>query len=402
MTEQMSFAPDAGDSHEPTVRGQIELLRRSEETFSLLVDSVKDYAIFMLDPRGNVATWNKGAERIKGYKADEIIGRHFSTFYTDEAQESRHPQHELEIAMAVGTYEEEGIRVRKDGSTFWADVVITRIDDKQGNHVGFAKVTRDLTERKHVEMLREEAAKAISEKNAQLQATADQLQQSNEELQHLAYIISHELQAPINTITRYCNLLNVRYRDRLGQDANDFMSKMTTGANLISRMIDDLWTYARVTKPVHEVSSVNTRHALKDALSEIRDKIDDDELVIGDLPTIEGHRQQLTHVFKELISNAVQYRGSSPPHVEIDSVKENDGWRFTVKDNGVGIDPVHANEVFRMFHRLGTGPEASATGMGLATCKKIIEHHGGQIWFESAGPGTGTTFYFWLPERHQH
>ncbi|HVD77717.1 MAG TPA: PAS domain S-box protein, partial [Vicinamibacteria bacterium] len=128
-----------------------EALRQSEERFRLLVDAVEDYAIFMLDPQGNIASWNRGAERIKGYRADEIIGRHFSTFYRPEEVRSGHPQHELEVARSEGHYEEEGWRVRKDGSLFWADVTITAVRDETGTLRGFAKVTRDLTERRDAE-----------------------------------------------------------------------------------------------------------------------------------------------------------------------------------------------------------------------------------------------------------
>jgi PAS domain S-box-containing protein len=151
---------DFGESSRPTQ----EILRESEERFRLLVEGVKDYAIFMLDTDGYVTTWNEGAQRIKGYEAEEIIGEHFSIFYTDEDVEREHPEEELRIAAAEGRYEEEGIRVRKDGSHFWANVLITALRDEEGDLRGFAKVTRDITVRKEAEeherrLLREQAAR---------------------------------------------------------------------------------------------------------------------------------------------------------------------------------------------------------------------------------------------------
>jgi PAS domain S-box-containing protein len=149
-----------------------EALHRSEECFRLLVEGVKDYAIFMLDPQGNVATWNAGARRIKGYEAEEIIGEHFSVFYTDEDLERHHPEQELRVAVAEGTYEEEGLRVRKDGATFWANVVITALRDDGGNLRGFAKVTRDITERRKAA----ERERSLAQEHAARQQAAEILE----------------------------------------------------------------------------------------------------------------------------------------------------------------------------------------------------------------------------------
>jgi len=345
---------------------------------------VMDYGIFVLDRTGHIVTWNEGAQRIKGYTAEDVIGKHFSMFYTKEAQDSRHPDKELEIATEVGRYEEEGWRVRKDGNQFWASVVISAMHDG-GQLIGFAKVTRDLTERRLAEAQREENARANIE--------------INEELQRLAYVVSHELQAPISTILRYSNLLTVRYQDRLGEDANDFMAKISSSTKLIARMVDDLWTYARITKPNQELEQeqVYMTNVLRDAIAELKDKLDDQEVTRGELPSIPGNRQQFVFLFKELISNAIKYRSSAPPHLWIEARPDhNNGWVFSVKDNGIGIDKVYTGEIFKLYHRLKGGPEASATGMGLAICKKIVQRHRGHIWFESA-PGQGSTFYFWLP-----
>ncbi len=354
------------------------------EIFRLLVSSVRDYAIFVLSTDGNVVTWNEGAENINGYTANEIIGKHFSVFYTDEANASNHPADELKMAVQNGRYEEEGLRVRKDGSTFWASVVVTPLytDDKL---VGFAKVTRDLTERRKAQQIQEAHSKQITA--------------TNEELQRLAYVVSHELQAPISTISRYGNLLSVRYKDRLGQDADDFIDKITTSTQLIGRMIDDLWLYARVNKPYIDRETVYMGNVFDNAVLELTEVIGDNPTKRGEMPTIEGNKQQLVFLFKEIIKNAYMYRSSRTPEVSIEAVKDKNGWIFAVKDNGIGIDMVRSNEVFTLFHRLDGGPEASATGMGLSICKRIVDQHQGRIWLESK-LGQGTTFFVWLPERY--
>jgi PAS domain S-box-containing protein len=378
----LSVEPPTPNIHDKAPEKLIRQLQQSDQIFRLLVNSVKDYAIFILDPDGYVMTWNEGAQRIKGYSSEEILGSHFSVFYPDDSKQIGHPQKELQIARTEGRYEEEGWRVRKDGNVFWANVVITALFD-QDNLIGFAKVTRDLTERRKAEQQREETTRLLAE--------------TNDELQHLAYVVSHELQAPLSTISRYGNLLSVRYRESLGEDATDFITKITAASKLTARMVDDLWTYARITKPNLSEEGVSMDNALSEAMSDLRESVADDEVVHSQLPSIRGNRQQFVYLFKELIQNAVKYRSAAAPRIQISAQSQDGGWVFSVKDNGIGIDKVYSTEVFRLFHRLKGGPEPTGTGMGLAMCRKIIQRHRGRIWFDSQ-PGSGTTIFFWLPE----
>jgi PAS domain S-box-containing protein len=363
---------------------------RQEVSFRLLVASVRDYAIFMLDPDGNILTWNDGAQRIKGYSAAEIIGQHFSKFYTPDAVARRHPQKELEIAKQKGRYEEEGPRVRKDGSIFWANVVITALYENT-KLIGFSKVTRDLTERKNAELAREKAL--------------EQITKANEELQELAYLISHELQDPISSITSYSKLLSSRYKDRLGPDADEFLAHIEKGAHMTAHMIDDLWTYARVTKPGTPRTAANLGRILEQVKDDLRELIQSSGCQIVnppyvDFPVVECIRSQIDYVIKELITNAIKhYEGNAKPRIEISTAKERDGWTIYFKDNGPGIDKFFAKQAFTVFKRLDKRPDETGTGMGLPICKKIIEdQHHGMIGFETSEVG-GVRFFFWIPNR---
>lgn len=378
--ESMTFEPQAV-AQESSGNGTTNKHEFNEETFRLLVSSVRDYAIFILDPDGYIRSWNEGAQNIKGYMPEEVIGKHFSIFYDEETRARNHPQNELKLARETGRYEEESWRVRKDGSLFWANVVITALRNDEGELVGYSKVTRDLTERKQAEELREEHTRLLAA--------------SNEELQRLAYVVSHELQAPIYTISRYCNLLSARYKDRLGGDANEFISKITNSSALIGRMVDDIWVYARIAKPNFEREMVYTGRALDDAIGELRSEIADTEIIRGDLPSVSGNKPQIVYLLKELVRNAIKYKSDERCRIHITAEEQDQYYLFSVQDNGIGIESVYSNDIFKLFHRLKGRPDAESTGMGLAICKKIVAQHGGRIWYEPQA--RGAKFCFTLP-----
>lgn len=361
-----------------------------DQIFRTLVSGVKEYAIYVLSPEGIVMTWNEGAERIKGYTLDDVLGKHFSIFYPKEERESGHPENELRLALKHGRYQEEGWRVRKDGTKFWANVLINPLYDDDGKHVGFAKVTRDLSERRHAEQSRERMALNLAE--------------SNSELQRLAYIISHELQEPLAKISSYSNLLTVRYEGRLGEDADEFLNHIKHSGRMISLMVDDLWTYARVTKPDISFESINVGTILNEAEEALKKEIEESGAKIvmpspSSFPTIRGSRQQLFYVFKELIENGIKHHSNAgAPVIEITAEKERNGWTFKFKDNGPGVDKFFANDIFKIYQRLKGKPDETGTGMGLAISRKIIEQqHNGLIGFQSVD-GAGATFFVWLPE----
>jgi PAS domain S-box-containing protein len=372
-------------------RAQKEL-HHSEEQFRLLVDGVKDYAIFMLDPAGNVVSWNTGAEQIKGYRADEILGHHFSRFYTPEDIESEKPERELESAAKDGRYEEEGWRLRKDGSRFWASVVITALRDESGNLRGFAKVSRDITKRIEAEV--------AEKKREALEIRAEELKRSSDELQQFSYIAAHDLQEPLRMVISYTQLLAKRYKGRLDADAEEFLFFAVDGAHRMQLLIQGLLAYCRVETTGKELLETSSAAALERALVKLHGAIEDSGGVVthDPLPTVTGDSGQLAQLFENLVANAIKYHGVDPPRVHVSARRYSDSeWIFSVRDNGIGIDSQYFEKIFGMYQRLHGRKEISGTGVGLTVCKKIAQRHGGRIWVESS-LGNGSTFYLVLPD----
>ena len=369
-----------------------EKLRRSEEQFRLLVDGVKDYSIFMLDQTGHVVSWNTGAEQIKGYRADEILGHHFSCFYTPEDIESEKPERELESAAKDGRYEEEGWRLRKDGSRFWASVVITALRDASGVLRGFAKVSRDITKRVEAE--------TAERKRQALELRAVELKRSNDELQQFAYVAAHDLQEPLRMVTSYTQLLGKRYKGRLDADADEFISFAVDGAQRMKLLIQGLLAYCRVETKGEALRETSSAAALDQALAKLQGAIEDSGAVVSHdpLPTVTADSVQLAELFQHLVTNAIKYHGVDPPHVHVSAKRNSDReWVFSVRDNGIGIESQYFAKIFVMYQRLHGQNEIAGSGMGLAVCKKIAERHRGRMWVESS-LGNGSTFYLALPD----
>src|SRR3954469_15491565 len=220
-------------------REQEEALRQSEERFRLLVEAVGDYAIFMLDPDGRIASWNTGAERSNGYTAEEIIGQHFRVFYPPEQQAARHPEHELEIALREGRYEEEGWRIRKDGTRFWANVVITAVRDEHHQLVGFAKVTRDVSERREMLAEQQRSAIALAEANARLQQVA-------EDQAHFLAVTAHELRTPVGVLSGTADTLASHWADLEDEERAQLLDGMRASSLRLRRLLTDLLTASRL------------------------------------------------------------------------------------------------------------------------------------------------------------
>jgi PAS domain S-box-containing protein len=369
-------------------RHQERILRESEERFRLLVDSVKDYAIFMLDPTGRVVSWNAGAQHIKGYAADEIIGQHFSRFYTPEANATKFPQHELDTAKVVGKFEDEGWRVRKDGTLFWANVVITAVRDKSGKLIGFAKVTRDLTQRRELER-----AKAHSEALADINRRKDEF---------LA-MLSHELRNPLAPISTTVQLLRLDVGDDPArQPAISILERQVAH---LTRLVDDLL----------EVSRVSTgRIRLQPELIDLRRVAERAVEAVAVLTSQRQHRVQIDlppepvwlhadatrmeQIVVNLLTNATKYTNPDGEiRLTVEQAEEKAVLR--VADTGVGIAPDLLPNIFDLFTQGERSLDRSegGLGVGLTVVKRIVELHGGSVEALSKGPGQGSEFVVRLP-----
>jgi len=368
-----------------------QALRQSEARIRLLVESARDYAILMLDPDGRVASWSPSAERIKGYKAEEIIGQDWSRFFPSEDVQAGKPKRELEKALAEGRAEDEGWRVRKDGSRFWANVVVTAVRDEQGKLQGFSKVTRDVTERK-------QAQEEIEKLNQNLKHRASDLEAANKELEAFTYSVSHDLRAPLRHIDGFSQLLVEEYGPQLPEEVRRYLSRIQGGARQMGQLVDDLLNLARLGRKEIKLQVTGLDSVVEQVVSELKAESGERTIdwKIASLPFVECDPALLKQVFANLLSNAVKYtRPRHPAVIEVGSMNGNGQPAIFVRDNGVGFSMKYADKLFGVFQRLHRSEDFEGTGVGLATVQRIVHKHGGRVWAE-AELDKGATFYFTL------
>jgi len=365
--------------------------RETEERFRLLVESVKDYAIFILDPDGRVSTWNPGAERIKGYAAAEIVGKHFSIFYPPEVAATGKCDEELVIAAEEGRFEEEGWRLRKDGSEFWANVTITALRDPDGTLVGFAKVTQDLTTRKQAE----ENLRALAAERAAL-AEKERVQEFQE---RFLAILGHDLRNPLASIDMGAGIL----RQSLTEPANiRILDRMQSSSRRMTRMIEQILdlTRSRLAGGLEMFPEVmDLRLALTRIVEELRVAFPARSIVL-DCSSLQGmwDRDRLEQVFSNLIGNAL---GHGDPNAPVTVQGTMDGSRVRVSVHNQGT-PIPLEVVAALFNPFRRGERESRTsktaglGLGLYISHEIVRGHGGTIDVVSTA-SDGTTFLVSLP-----
>ena len=370
-----------------------EALRESEERFRLLVQGVRDYAIFMLDPTGHISTWNAGAERIKGYTSDEIIGKHFSIFYTPEDLESGKPARELEIATKTGVYEEEGWRLRKDGTRFWANVVITALYKPDGSLAGFAKVTRDLTERR--------AAQERAIETARKAAASDEANRTKS--QFLA-AMSHELRTPLNAIGGYTDLLAMGVRGPVSEEQLEDLQRIKRSQQHLLGIINDILNFSRVEagQITYDYSTVPMSAVIETVgqMIEPQAAAKGLELAVHECPEAVAawaDKPKVEQILINLLSNAVKFTEQGKVTLECDW---HDSHRVSiaVSDTGVGIPPDHLEKIFEPFVQVGRSLTQSqeGTGLGLAISRDLARGMGGDIVVTSE-PQKGSRFTLILP-----
>ncbi|HYF30886.1 MAG TPA: ATP-binding protein [Chitinophagaceae bacterium] len=369
---------------------QKETQKQDEERYRRMIEEIEDYAIILLNAEGIIQNWNMGAEKIKGYSADEVIGKSFRIFYTPQDQATGLPETLLEKAATEGRAAFEGWRKRKDGSVFWGNIVITALHDNAGHIIGFTKVTRDLTEKKIAE--------------DKVREYAEQLEKKNKELEEFTYVASHDLKEPLRKIITFGDLLNVNCKSSGDSKAIDYIARMQDAANRMMSLIDDLLQLS-------QVGSNAQAFTLTD-LNEIVDRVTQDlepsiveknaKIIVDKLPSMFAKPLQMQQLFQNLIANALKFNDKDVPviHITTASLPEGDYageyLRILVKDNGIGFDAEDAVRIFDAFHRLHGRSAYSGSGIGLAICKKIVELHNGTI--EATGEkGVGATFTIDLP-----
>lgn len=328
---------------------------RVRDLLHTTLSSIAD-AVVATDLDHNITFINPVAQALSGWSEAEALGKSIDT-----------------VCRIV---EEESALLSRDGRRIPVDTRSAPIRDKRGNTIGAVLVFRDITQRR---------------------AAEDAVQRSNLDLQQFAYAASHDLKTPLRTVANFSQLLAVRYKNRLDQDANEFIDFIVSAAKHMEQLLDALLEYSRSGEIVEKPRVLGADAALEAALSNLRAEIEETGAKVTHdfLPTLTIDELHLRQIFQNLVGNALKYRSERPPEVHVSAQQNDSEWIFSVRDNGIGIEPQHFERIFGVFKRLH-GPEYPGTGIGLATCRRIVERHGGRIWVESQ-PGTGSTFRFTLP-----
>ena len=393
---------EAGKSPELTLElaTLTEKFRAQELRYQRMISEVEDYAILLMNEDGIIQNWNKGAEKIKGYKASEIIGKNFRLFYRKEDQDKKLPETLIQRATEKGKASHEGWRLRKDGTMFWGSIVITALHDENNKLIGFTKVTRDLTEKKIADDTLKEYASRIEKHN-------EELIRINKDLDAFTYMASHDLQEPLRKIKTFCNFITDKSKDDLSPEAIGYFNRIIASASRMQTLIDSLLNYSRAATNEIVLTATDLNVIIEDVKKELADAINDKNVIItsDELPKLKIQPLQFYQLFLNLIENAIKYsRADVVTQINITASKfldnTEDGirefYRIEVADNGIGFEQKYEGNIFKLFQRLHGRNEYSGTGIGLAICKKIAENHNGTI-SATAEPGKGATFTITLP-----
>jgi PAS domain S-box-containing protein len=363
-------------------------LRESEEKYRIIVETTNE-GVWMLDASSKTSYVNSRMAQMFGYSPEEMIGKDLFDFMDPDV---RIDAQKYLQRRKQGLKEDHDFKfTRKDGTSLWAIVSTNPVFDVKGQYAGALGMVTDISGRKRSE--------------EELKITLEKLKNSNEELKHFAYIASHDLQEPLRMISSYLQLIERRYKGKLDKDADEFIAFAVDGANRLQDMITGLLAYSRVETQGKSFEKVDFSEVLRIAILNLKVAIQEsDALITNDpLPIVEADGGQFVQVFQNLIANSIKFRSEKQPHIhicaklisEIEGSKIPDAWQFLVKDNGIGIETQHKERLFNIFQRLHRS-EYSGVGIGLSVCKRIIQRHGGNIWFESEF-GKGSTFYFTIP-----
>ena len=347
------------------------------EQYRAITEAIND-VIVTIDTTSVIRSINPAVQNVFGYTRDELIGESLTTLMPAGYPEEHHAAVERYLETGERRLDWDYVELpgqHADGSEIPLALSFSEIEYRGDRY--FTGVLRDISRRRTYQR---------------------RLEESNERLEQFAYAASHDLQEPLRMVTSYLQLLERRYGDELDADAEEFIEFAVDGAERMREMIDSLLEYSRVDTRGDPFEAVDLDAVLAEACQDLQVKIEetDAEIVAGDLPTVSGDRSQLTQVFQNLLSNAIEYSGDSPPEVHVSAEPAGDEWIVSGRDHGIGIDPDDQDQIFDVFQRLHTQDEHSGTGIGLSLCRRIVERHGGEIWVESE-LGKGATFSFSLP-----
>lgn len=371
--------------HVITIIRDITDRKKNEEIKNQLASIVLNSsdAIYAMSIDGQIQSWNPGAEKLYGYSEQDAIGRNISIVIPDIKQnELSHFLNKVSKGERIESFETK--RQRKDKKIIDVSLTLSPIWDEAGIVMSISAISRDITFKKQVE--------------EELRKYAEELALSNEELYVFSYAASHDLQEPLRSIQNFLETLNKKYKKRLGPEMEEQINSADDGVTRMYRLITDFLMYSRVGTERALKEEVDCNIALKDAIANLEVAIKESNALIKQytLPKVHGNFVQITQLFQNLIANAIKYQGENKPSIEISAEKQNDMWHFAVKDNGIGIEQWFSERIFIVFQKLHDHRKYPGSGIGLALCKRVIEKHGGKIWFESE-VGKGTTFYFTLP-----
>ncbi|MEW6053175.1 MAG: ATP-binding protein [Nitrospirota bacterium] len=371
------------------MQGALEI---SEKRYKKMVEAVTVYTYSVQVSKGNViySEHSIGCLPITGYSREEFKSDPhlwYSMIYPDDKTIVENTIKEIMVGKKVFPIEHRIIR--RDGGLIWIRNTLAPYYNEDGALIRYDGLIEDISERKHTEQ--------------ELKHLSDELKRSNEDLNRFASAASHDLQEPLRGIEGFIKLLQKRYKGKLDEKADEFIDYVVEDVKRMQMLINDLLEYSRVSAKNKVVSPVNCSVALEQAYYNLRSAIDESgaEVTYDLLPTVMGDDAQFIRLFQNLIGNAIKFRGKEPLKIHISAHREGDEWTFSIRDNAIGIDPEQAERIFVIFQRLHSKQEYPGTGLGLALCKRIVEHHGGRIWVESK-PDSGATFYFTIPERQEH
>lgn len=395
-------------------RGNLDSFPASDRV-TLLREAIEyaPTAMVMTDRRGRIFMVNQEAERLFGYQREELFGKSVEVLIPRRSRES-HKRHREEFAATGGSRRigagRDLLALRKDGTELQVEIGLNTIETEEGLFV-LSSVT-DISDRKRLEAELRKANELlearVGERTAELAAQTEELRRSNEalersnmELQHFAYVASHDLQSPLRSISGFAQLLQEQYQNQLDAQAEDWIRRAVGSIQQMQALIRDLLAYSSVDARTRPFEETDFQEVFDDAVKALNASIQDSGAMVtcDSLPVVLGDRWQLVQLMQNLLANALIYRRNNHPSaVHVSAVRQGTEWVFSVRDDGIGIDPKYHERVFEIFRRLHDQQEYPGTGIGLAICRRVVQGHGGRIWLESE-PGRGSIFYFSIPER---